>query len=1097
MNLLKSVSGCSDVCKKVLSDFIEKKQKQGIQYALFFALNFSLLFNPIDSKNVSVKQFTRTFGLGTMRNWDVSRVISNFYVWIALFTILFFSFWIFFDWWKNRSCNAEERNAIAFLDDVMVIGAVQLGLKCFSFFLGRRWIFVSFSAFIIDFYVALTFLYLIFHCSKSLSFDFYLRIIFSLFAFSFCVFVIFRRTSLKFCFIVLAFLGIATTFFAKFAKNIEGNKLIFSFAKSCSVTFCFFPIMTSLYFELLNVLNSHNVFITRIRRYYAVAVFLIMCLTVVLAVIIYRKNLNMNFWKKLFYPMMVLGLASLSVQPALSSTVSANIFESANLSILVSDFLSFGKLPIVNHYGGHMMTGVWQAFLYAFLNGDKFGAIFSPYSLWLEFSVIALLFFYFVKIINNEHLAFFSVLVFPFAATSCWNYFALGMLLVLAVIFYIKKQTLSRAFLIWGTFAWCTLYRLDLGFAFFAATLFSLFIWILQTKNKTALKQVLLSFFISVFIGISLWCVFCLQQKVNPVLRLLEFLKLSASNPTWAYNHIGNTGTNFFAIAYLMVPFAMSLLLVIFVFSKRVRNVISKEQWILLVIFGFSYFFNFPRGLVRHSLAENNINIVLWCASVFLSAALSILIQKRKFFLPLLSVLVILSIQFVNGSSFSFLPVAENILPKMQRSLTEERSSKKQRVVFNNRMKDWCDSYKFVADILLEDDESFLDFMNRTFVYSAIDRECPVYVAQSPLMLSGEFTQKMFIKEISEKIEKVPIAFLPLDDTWCSASLDSIMNSYRYYKVSEFIFSHYKPLCKFGDFAVWALNERYEDLKQKLPPKQDEDDVINFLVEGTDFSSNNNCEIIKDFENKTVILRHTGTDPFVSNMHDFIDVSKYQGRRVALSFVYETDETGLMELFYTTEKNEPYSEEQKFVHKSIVGRGKADFAFPVTEFTRFRLDISEKSSVKITSVLIREDTPIPIDEHHCSDFHSYDIYYLPLLWAEKDAKYALRNKILANLDFDGRFFRFNSSEFNKSKGNYLRLKIKNPSESDNTVRLHLGIFEENEFKSSVQFSFIVEKGEHDYIVRLSSDYLWYLENLNALKIDGDFEISEVQILEGD
>ena len=98
MNLLKSVSGCSDVCKKVLSDFIEKKQKQGIQYAMFFALNFSLLFNPIDSKTVSVKKFTRTFGLGTMRNWYVSRVLSNFYVWIALFTILFFSFWIFFDW---------------------------------------------------------------------------------------------------------------------------------------------------------------------------------------------------------------------------------------------------------------------------------------------------------------------------------------------------------------------------------------------------------------------------------------------------------------------------------------------------------------------------------------------------------------------------------------------------------------------------------------------------------------------------------------------------------------------------------------------------------------------------------------------------------------------------------------------------------------------------------------------------------------------------------------------------------------------------------------------------------------------------------------
>lgn len=950
-----------EICTKSLESFWVSP-KQGIQYALFFALNITFLFNPISEKNVEVLKFTRTFGMGTMYNWDVSRVISNFYKWIILFTILIFGFWIFFNSWKKKqSFTEEEKKCVSFLDSFMVLGCANIALRSFILFSeGIKSALFASSNLLVDFVILLSFFYLIFHCSKNISFDNFLRLLVSILSFSICVVIILKRPFLNVLVVVWIILLFICILIAKL-KRVDESRLLSSFIKACSVTLVFFPLMTSMYFELLNILNARNIFVMHILKYYVIASILLLCSTLGISSIIYRKNSALDFWKRLAYPVLLIGYAALTVQPVLSCEYGAHVFESANLSIPVSNFLNFGKIPVITCYPGHMMTGVWQAFLYAFLNGDKLGAIFSPYSAWLEFPFVSVLFFYFVKTVLDENTAFFATLLFPFSANTCWNYFGIGMLLALAAIYYTKKQTLFRAFLIWGAFAWCTLYRLDIGFAFFMAVAISLTIWCFRTKNKVASEQLLLSFGITACTGLFLWYILCFSQGVNPILRLLEFLKLSASNQTWAYNQIGNSSRNLFCFAYLIVPFFLAMTLVVFIFSRRIWRMISEEHIVLLLIFGFSYFFNFPRGLVRHSLAENQVAIVFWNASIFLAGALSVLFHKKSLFLPLLGVFIVFSINFIDGNSFSSQPIAENVLPKIKKNIEESRSQKKERVIFEQDMKRVCDTYRFVMDTLLNDDETFVDFMNHTFVYSAIGRECPVYVAQSPLMLSGEFTQKMFIQEISDTIEKIPVAILPLIDNNLSASLDGICNSYKYYKVSEFIYTHYHPLCKYGDFAIWGLNERFDELKEKM-----------------------------QFEERL----------------------------------------------------------------------------------------------------------IPIDENYAPDLHNYNLNYLPLLWVEKDTKNVLKNTVLKELSSSDNTFAFDSSSIDKSKGNYLHLKILNSGEPF-IVPLYFGVRVDEKFENTLTFSFRVENGTHDYVVRISSDYLWYFSNLNMLKTDGDLLITEIQILEGD
>lgn len=1078
-------------------------QKDGFQYALFFALNFIFLFNPISRKNVEVQKFTRTFGNGIAGNWDCSRVISNFYFWIILFVILLFGFWIILSTWKQRIKNLEEKNAIEFLDNFMILGCIHLCLKAFLFFRNsQQRLFFSYSDVVINYFAIIGILYFILHLSRLFTFDFYLRIVNIVFALSFSIMTVFNKTEInEFCICIFGLMCIFIIFIRVF-KFSEKNVYFSAIIKSSSITICFLPFLTSLYFEFLNILNSHNILIAGINRDYVLVILLLFICTIVLSFVIYKRNLTISFWKRIAFPVIIIGLSALCKQPELSKIYGAHIFESANLSVPVSNFFIFGKIPVITCYPGHMMSGIWQSFIYAFLNGDSFGAILSPYYEWLEFPVLALLFFYFVKTILDENTAFLTSILFPFATMSCWNYFGMGMFLVLAVIIYINKNTLSYAFLVWGAFIWCALYRLDIGFSFFCSTIISILIWCLMYKKKKSAKQLFVSFVITAFSCLLLWIFLCILQNVNPILRLMEFLKLSASNLNWAYNNIGNVRTNLFIFAYLIIPFTISIILILCIFREDLRKSISQSHWIVLLIFGFSYFFNFSRGLVRHSLVENNIIVVFWNAAIFLASSISVLIKKRNCFIPLLTAFVICSLQFVSGSAFSNTPIVENVMQNIKMNLSDSRAIKKERVILEKDMKDLCNSYKFIVDILLEDKETYLDFMNRTFSYSVLKRECPVYVAQSPLMLSGEFTQNMFIKEISENIERVPIALLPTVSENGSDAIDGIMNNYRNYKVAEFIYNNYRPLLKHGDFVVWVLNNRYDDMKRKVLNMSQVYVPMNVFFEGKSLLANN-CRVEKKYEDNSINIQFTGGDPHIINLSSFIDTSKYIGAVIQISFKYETDMEGVLQLYYTTEKEEGYSE-KKSDSVYISGNGMATFSLPVTEYTRFRLDIPERSNVNISKIILNHDFSLVNHLYQCG--HTYNLSSIPMLWAEKDVKNAKNNKVLEMLPYDvgysliNSYYMIDTKKIEKNQnGNYLLLTIDN-QERDESVTIQIGKVKdsfEEEFTSLYSYTFNVLSGKHDYILRISSDFLWYFEDINAINIDKEFKSVDAKILEGD
>ena len=132
-------------------------------------------------------------------------------------------------------------------------------------------------------------------------------------------------------------------------------------------------------------------------------------------------------------------------------------------------------------------------------------------------------------------------------------------------------------------------------------------------------------------------------------------------------------------------------------------------------------------------------------------------------------------------------------------------------------------------------------------------------------------------------------------------------------------------------------------------------------------------------------------------------------------------------------------------------------------------------------------------------FHSIPISYLPEIWADCDEKEASGNPIVARMsEKEENVFCMNEEFQTDSRGNYLLLHITSNCEMESTI-VEIGKYENGVFDERYRYLFTVSEGTHDYLIRISTDYYWYAEALNAVCIQSDAELSDMSmcILEGD
>ena len=211
---------------------------------------------------------------------------------------------------------------------------------------------------------------------------------------------------------------------------------------------------------------------------------------------------------------------------------------------------------------------------------------------------------------------------------------------------------------------------------------------------------------------------------------------------------------------------------------------------------------------------------------------------------------------------------------------------------------------------------------------------------------------------------------------------------------------------------------------------------------------------------------------------------------------------------------------------NIENNGIAEFVVPISQYSRLRLDIPEKSIVNIKSLTISSiveyidygyDGPmVNIDRngnviyHYISAFHNYSISQLPRIWAESDKKNSNNNKVVTELFNKNGIYVFPLENFISGKnGNYLKIsaiydgidtgKLYDNDDEQADVTVILGYYNDNQFIEKCRYNMNFKEGKHDYLLRCSTDYYWYLRKINAVKIQTDVILHnvEMQILEGD
>lgn len=982
------------------------KQNKGVwSLALYFSLLSIFCVNPLSESRNTLLEFKRIIGQSINDGIDIARRVSNFNRWFLSFAMAYIIFYLFACYVKHICISDEQLKVYDLLNKVIVIALVLLGVRSLSFFASSEnmleWL--AYSDYILFLIIVFAGVYIFFKLDRKITSEEMQALLFLGCSSALPITIIAStkwfdgKSLLGFQYIIVLGIIFGIVLVPKISLNKKREETLKGFA----VFFSFIPFLLSVYIETIAILNQHRVFVVAVKRYFLMLVILLSAVAIVIVTVFDKKKKTFFYWKKIAYPIFIIGISLLWCQIPISAIYNADIFETANSSVLISDFLNYGDIPIVQQYGGHMMTGVWEGILYGLLNNDFQGAIFSPYAGYVA-ALITILFYYLIKHFLSEDSALLMALMFPFYGTI--SYWGLGICICLATALYIKKNTYIRAAILWLAFIWCALYRLDLGFSFFVACLISLVIYVVIYKNKIACKQLTLTLLGWVLVGVIVWFSICTCKNIDPIKRLLEFLSLNMSNYNWAYSSMGNVNLTNFAWAYIMVPLAVLLGVIYLIFSGELREKMGKEKWIIVLVLGFAYVCNFSRGLVRHSLAEGILYITIWTAYPFLAIMLAYLKKSPKRFIPYFTILILVDGMLLSNDCFSERSIVDNAIPRIGEYtdtwIKEENgqtywtqiANKKEvidRVVCDNELQENVDDYRILIDLLLDKDETFIDFMNRSFLYSALDRQDPAYVSQSPLQISGEYTQECFINQISG----IPLVLMPYDkeSVFLSETMDGISNIYRYYKVSEYIYRNYMPLCIYDDkYALWCLPDRYDAMAEKIKACEEQVD----------------CSLVQ---------------------------YGYDG---------------------------PYKEGEQYTYLPGI--------------------------------------------------HQYDLNKLPVIWAESDTKNATANSIIENLETqEGIYiYKFQPNKQNED-GNYIKVHIDyegndlngNYEADDENIlaSLDIGKFSNGIFDTKFTYNFTVLEGQHDYIFRVSSDYYWYSGDTNAVKLNCDEKISNVNIsiLEGD
>lgn len=1071
-----------------------------ISSSLFFTLLLTLpIYDAFLKYQPQINNFSNhVMSAATAVNLNVTARINSylfllFYVLVAgciFFLLLYIKF--------NNCCKLQiDKKAIGFIRDASLIGIAAIIASMFT-------VNKDFAVYYIGIAVLLGWIFLS-HKDDRKDFDMVIWSLLISFPFAVFIFVLsmhnhyitklfqnWYMNQLQFSIFVVAILAWVLTsivfyFFQRKTLNFTAELNINRFHKYkvaliiCGIPFIFTVIVQSVLLEIFNILNK-NYDLVFSRPY--LTYIIIMILSTIISILFFFFSRNKRYLNisdiiyNLYMPIVLMSIAFMIAQPSRMARAGNEFFEIANAGLSVDQFFRYGSIPIIESFDAHMMSNQIFAYLYSFLNGYEPWALFlyNNYA-WL---IYILPMFYILKKLIGSINSFLMILCFPLITNLFSGLYLLSGLVAICVIRMISSNKITDRYLFWITVFLLCIYRLDLGFGVLLGGLLTYFVSCYSFNEKSDVKIFLTGGIVGSIL-LLLFTLLCLLKGINPLIRFIEFMKLCLSNQSWAYSSVGNSEMLAYVIGYYILPLFVVFFAVLIIAKNTIINrskgiinnsnmyLINKDALIMAIFFTAFFIFNTSRGIVRHSFQENTILFIL--GTIPLAMVSFVVINNNsnlKILKFLVTSLVLITLINLNNASYKNMGASLILNALTSQSYQEQYTPS---YAFNGTrisgsvMQSDAESLKLILDTVLTPQETYYDFASVNYLYALVGRKNPVYVNQSPLMISDDLTQKYALQQI--KTSNPPIVLMPINgNIW--STIDGIPVDYKYYMISEYIYKNYTPLIRLPMFDIYCLKEKKNSYVYDLA----KDGLMTKILYNGNFDfiniqklSYNNSEAQID-SNGNIVLIPSGNDPYVFGfMKQFRAINKVNnigGTKIKLDFYSKS--TGSFQLFYTLDENEKFSEKQsKMFTVNTEGQNTAVIDLPSMP-NELRIDIDTKELI-LENLTISQGLQ-PINDQ--PEIWVRNLGEIPRLWAEKDrSKIFLLAPSLQVPKKETTSFTANTETIPLNEPMYLLIQLDSPAQGTATVEI--GELQ-NKFG---EFNFTVSKGRHLYVLRLSTDYHWW------------------------
>lgn len=536
---------------------------------------------------------------------------------------------------------------------------------------------------------------------------------------------------------------------------------------------------------------------------------------IIFSIIFYRflyhntlKSISTFVNRKMPYYIFISILLNTFYQPIISQSV--DMFELANPANGMMRMFKFGEFPIVDFINSHMLQELFYKIIYVILNGYQASLDFGIYDFLNVVIYYSVAIYFLQSIFKNWYFSLVFCLFIPFVEVIIPYHGVLSLFSIYLLYEYYQKKKIYYLLQVLVLAAFLLIWRLDLGVAnFMAVVIVGAFISIVNLKKlEFDIKKVRWIFGFGILSLVSFF-LFILLSEVDILLNIRKALSYFGASQAHGHKEVSYHFDRFFYNVYFIFPVIIVAAILYSVYNILNKNYDEKSKFLQfsILFLGLYYIFNFQRGLVRHSLLENDgfVNSYFFLILLLFVYALIKDSLKAKLIILFLALFLISNLKYKDALGY------HNIFEKFSIAYTdnihiEEQGIKIVRCEINEKHAN--ESYNDFVSFMNEnfsDTATFIDFSNTPMLYFYTQREVPSYFNQYMQNTVTDFLQEKNIDNL--KNYDVPVVvFSHLPQEWWDHT-DGVPNTIRYSKIANHIFQNYKPYHNINGYFIWIRND--------------------------------------------------------------------------------------------------------------------------------------------------------------------------------------------------------------------------------------------------------------------------------------------------